>query len=123
METYRWEKLHEFRLLDLTAARRWMSASSVTFSLGTWSGDTEFWVIGHLDLHYPCAGHIKAQMRACLPEQYFTSEHMRDMARELFQRVGITHDETYEFLLVVPSRQRMLVQPEDRQGSTGRTLY
>lgn len=126
MEANRWEDLHEFPLLDLTAVRGWMSASSVTFWLrfnnGEPKGATELRVVGHLDLHHPCAGHTRARVRACLPERYFTVEHMRDMTRELFDRVGIPHDETYECLFVVPEKKMMLLQNVDRHGSTGRAI-
>ena len=119
-ETTRWERLGEFPLLDLIAERGFTSASSVTFHLGTkfvnWIGGTEFRVIGHVDLHHPCGGEVKARIRVCLPERYRSAEQMDALARELLERVGITNDETFELLLVVPAPPKMLLLHDKDRG-------
>jgi hypothetical protein len=137
MDTNRWKTGQEFVLLDLVAALEFKSASSLSFRLGT-KGDTlqlsdieepwvmgpglVFTVIGWVDAHHPCEGHIKARLRVCLPERYLEWEQMRDLVQRLFEQLGIPADETYEADFIAASRQTGIQQATDRQGMTDR-LY
>jgi hypothetical protein len=127
----------EFPLLDLVASLEFKSASSLSFRLGT-KGNTlklpdmdEPWVvgpgliftvIGWLDVHYPCDGHIKAHLRVCLPERYHEWQQMRELVNQVFEELGIPADETYEADFVAASRQTGIEQATDRDGMTDR-LY
>jgi hypothetical protein len=133
----RWQRGQEFSLLDLIAKLEFKSESSLSFKLGT-KGDTlllpgmeEPWVtgpgiiftlIGWVDIHYPCEEHVKAQLRICLPDKYHEHERMRDLVQQLFERLGIPADETYEAHFVAASRQTGIEQLRDRHGMTDR-LY
>jgi hypothetical protein len=135
MDTNQWRIGAELPLLDLLASLAFKSVSSLSFNLGT-KGDTlkladreepmflgtgiVFTVIGWLDVHYPCEGHIKAQLRVCLPDRYHQWERMRDLVRQVFDRLGIPADETYEAHFVVASKQTEIEQATDRHGMTDR---
>ena len=137
MGANRWQIGQEFVLLDLVAQLEFQSASSLSFHLGT-KGDTlhlpdreepwvmgpgmVFTVIGWVDVHHPCEGHIKTQLRICLPEKYHEPERMRGLVHQLFEQLGIPADETYEALFVAASRQTGIEQARDRNGMTDR-LY
>lgn len=137
MDTNRWQTGQEFALLDLVAVLEFKSASSLSFRLGT-KGDTlllpdmdETWVmgaeivftvIGWVDVHHPCEGHIKTRFRACLPERYLEWKLMRESVQQLFEQLGIPADETYEADFVAALRQTRIEQATDRQGMTDR-LY
>jgi hypothetical protein len=58
-----------FLVLDLTASFSFKSPGSISFDLGTLS-DGMFSVIGWVDVHHPCEGHIKAKFRVLLPARY-----------------------------------------------------
>lgn len=137
LDSSRWQTGQEFVLLDLIAALDFRSVSSLSFQLGT-KGDLllspgmeepwamgpgiVFTVIGWVDVHYPCEGHIKTQLRICLPEKYHQPEQMRELVQQLFQQLGIPDDETYEAHFVAASRQTGIEQATNRHGMTDR-LY
>jgi hypothetical protein len=137
LDTNRWQKGQEFALLDLVAALKFKSASSLSFELGTKGGDLwvpgmveprvigpgmVFTVIGWVDVHYPCEGHIKTQLRVCLPKRYHEPEQMRNLVQQLFKELGIPADETHEAEFVAASKQTGVEQATDRHGMTDR-LY
>lgn len=137
MDTELWEEGREFALLDLIAKLEFKSESSLSFRLGTkgdalqLSGMDEPWVtgpgmiftvLGWVDIHHPCEGHIKAQLRVCLPEKYLEWEPMRDLVHQLFDLLRIPADETYEADFVAASKQVGIEQATDRHGMTDR-LY
>jgi hypothetical protein len=137
MDTNRWQAGQEFVLLDLIASLKFKSASSLSFQLGT-KGDTlqlpdmdepwvmgpglVFTVMGWVDVHHPCEGHIKTRLRVCLPERYFEWQRMRDFVQRVFEQLGIPADETYEADFVAASKQMGIEQATDRHGMTDR-LY
>ena len=137
MDTSRWKAGDEFQILDLVASFAFKSASSLSFELGT-RGDSlmlpgmiepcatmpgrVFTVIGWLDVHHPCQGHIKAQVRVCLPDRYHEWQRMGELVREVFEHLGILPDETYEAHFVASSRQTRIEQARDRHGMVNR-LY
>jgi hypothetical protein len=81
-----------------------------------------FHVVGWADVHHPCAGHIRTQVRVCLPEEYLQWETMRDLVAQLFAEVGVPADETYEAHFVAASKRSSIEQATDRDGMTDR-LY
>ncbi len=126
-----------FPVLDLIASFRFKSPGSVSFDLGT-EGDTldfpsdgvsipvgprgVFNVIGWVDVHHPCEGHIKARLRVLLPARYHQWEQMKELVGRMFSALGIPADETYEADFVSADRQTGIEQATDRNGLTDR-LY
>src|SRR5262249_1737678 len=111
MNTARWKAADEFPLLALGASYDFRSGSTVSFSLGT-RGDSlkladmdepfvcgpglVFTVVGWADVHHSCDGHIKTQIRVCLPEEYHRWERMKELVDQLFAVLEIPGDETFE---------------------------
>src|SRR5262245_22660492 len=88
----------EFPILDLLARLAFKTDSSISFMLGQ-LGDTlnfadgesfevgpggVFKEIGGLDVHYPCEGHIKVQLRVVLPTKYHACDQMCKLVEEIF---------------------------------------
>ena len=129
MDTTRWQVRDEFRLLDLTASFAFKTPSSVSFDLGKY-GDvlnlsdgpiaigprSVFNVIGHVDVHYPCEGHIKAQVRFLLPLEYQDDDRMVRLVEQLFADLEIPGDETFEACFLPYGQTASLVQDTDRDG-------
>jgi hypothetical protein len=122
-----------FPVLDLLARFAFKSPGSISFHLGTESdtlslgGETiavhpgcVFNVIGWVDVHHPCEGHIKARLRVLLPARYHGWEQMRLLVEQVFSALGIPADETYEAHFVSADRQTGLEQATDRDGKTDR---
>ncbi len=116
-----------FDILDFKAQLDFFSQSSVGFHLGRSETTTirgvvlgpNFHVFGSLDVHYPCADHIKVRMRACLPQQHYQSQEQRlQIISAVFKALGIAEDETYELHFLHPSAQVAMTQPRDREGNT-----
>jgi hypothetical protein len=130
------------KVLDLFASVRFKTQSSVCFSLGrrgTWRAPTDgappsakpivlqdVWKeVGWADVHHPCEGHIKAQVRIVLPPEY-RAKVEGDVGRYVVLRilswVGIRADETYEARFHFGEEGVRLVQHVDRRGMTDRIV-
>jgi hypothetical protein len=107
----------KFAVLDLLASFEFKTATSVGFHLGR-SVPPAFFVVGLLEVHHPCEGHVKARLTVVLPEGYHPWERMRDLVQQAFAELGIPADETYEAHFVAPGRQSALLQHTDRDGVT-----
>ena len=53
------------------------------------SSGTMFKKIGWIDLHYPCVGHRRAFICACLPKQYLDFKFIKILETELFRAFEI----------------------------------
>lgn len=87
----------EFSFLDLIGTRTFRTSASISFHLGHKSdhiqysdGSRHFFgknrvfnVVGWLDVHYPCEGFHKLQIRCSLPDSYVRYESMRDLVFQL----------------------------------------
>ncbi len=107
----------EFTVLDLRTGFEFKTATSIGFHLGH-SRPRAFFVVGRLEVHHPCEGHVKARLTVVLPEEYHPAERMCDLVRQVFAELGIPADETYEAHFVAPGRQSALFQHTDRNGVT-----
>jgi hypothetical protein len=107
----------KFAALDLLASFEFKTATSVGFHLGH-SRPHGFFVVGLLEVHHPCEGHVKARLTVVLPEEYHPWERMRDLVQQVFTELSIPADETYEAHFVAPGRQSALFQHTDRNGIT-----
>jgi len=129
-----------FEVLDLSARFTFRSAGSISFDLGRYSdtlilpggnllgGDFimnagpggVFMVIGRVDVHHPCEGHIKTQLHVVLPAEYHLFEQMRVFVSEVFEALGIPSDETFEALFVSPEQKTGYENATDRKGLSDR---
>ena len=110
-----------WRALDMTAQLEFSSASSKSFTLERYSKSLcPTRQLGWIEIHHPCEGHIKAQIRASLPEEYQQPEKMREVVEHLLAHAGIPAGETYEAHFISPSGQVVIARPVDRNGYTDR---
>jgi hypothetical protein len=134
-----------FNVLDLRAELQFASPGSASFDLGTdgplrlsASADPDmdvlnrivddlnipaFHIVGWLDVHHPCDGHIKARLRVNLPAEYgrrLTHEARLSVVRDVFAAVGIPQDETYEASFFSGDDEMRIDQPVDRHGVSDR---
>ena len=136
MDTTRFQSRDtEFPVVDLVASLSAKTETSISFNLGRYSDVLElpedgtcisvgprgvFNVIGWLDVHHPCHGHIKTNVRVVLPNEYLEWESMRDIVHQVFSALSIPADETYEASFVSPDQQTGIEQATDREGMTDR---
>ena len=66
--------------------------SSVSFRIG--KGIVRGWV----DVHFPCAGHIKAHISGALREEDLEYDRTRKLVAGVMEQLKIPPDETYEAL-------------------------
>jgi hypothetical protein len=142
MDMSRFSKTNgQFSLLDLTAKVEFMSYSSLSFDIGRlsntlrlptdehdkevgFSGERLFVsiVIGWIDVHHPCDGHIKTQLRIRLPAEYHLVDQMKSIIHRIFEVLDIPLDETYEAVFFTCDRITGIEQATNREGMTDR-LY
>ena len=127
MDTTRWNDGDGFTVLDLVAEFQFKTVSSVSFQLGT-KGDIlhvpgmdEPWVLGEgrvfsvigwLDVHHPCEGFHRLQLRVGLPDRYATWESMRDLVPQVKAALGLPADESYQIVLAGLSKQTGMEEPQ-----------
>jgi hypothetical protein len=128
-----------FPVLDVFATFAFKTGTSVSFELGRFSdtlrlpggafGDDfsfkvgmcgVFRIVGRVDVHHPCEGHIKAQLHVVLPAEYHETERMERLVAEIFAALAIPADETFEALFVSPSQQTSCENATDREGMSDR---
>jgi hypothetical protein len=134
------DRFSGFQVLDLSARLDFRSATSISFSLGR-NSDTltlpgggfqgedfvmnvgagrAFYVVGRVDVHHPCEGHIKTQLLVVLPAEYHPSERVQEFVASVFEVLGIASDETFEALFVSPEQQTLHENATDREGMSDR---
>ena len=108
-----------FDVLDLQASFAFKSSSSICFDLGRLShaGGTVF---GDIQVHHPCAGHIKSFIYIHLPTRYRDSKSLIEIQKAAFRELGIPDDETYELFFYDAEDCLSIVQPVNREGITDR---
>lgn len=123
-----------FTILDLIAHFRFKSLSSTSFDLSTEADSFSFPdgtkipaprglvfnMVGSVDVHHPCDGHIKAIFRFVLPAQYHEYETMNELVRLMLAALQIPSDETYEAYFMSPEHRALIEQVTDRNGMTYR---
>ena len=129
-----------FRVFDLSARFAFRSATSVSFGLGRYGNILTlpgggfhgedfvmkvgaggvFNVVGRVDIHHPCEGHIKTQLQVVLPAEYHPFERMQEFVATVFEALGIPSDETFEALFVSPEQQTGYENATDREGMSDR---
>jgi hypothetical protein len=110
-----------WHVLDMTARLEFSTPASKSFSLERQSGSLcPNRQLGWVEIHHPCDGHIKARIRASLPQEYHQPEKMKQIVEVLFVQAGIPADETYEAHFVSPSAEVAINRPMDRNGYSDR---
>ena len=135
MDTARWKRGDEFTVLDLVAQCQFKSVSSLSFQLGTsvvresprlpemddmdeellnflLEGAGFFVVVGWLDVHHPCNGPHRLQLRVGLPDRYVCWESMRDLVPQVIAALQLPTDESYHVSLNRLSRQTSTEFPQ-----------
>lgn len=111
----------KFTFLDVTARLSFKTASSLSLSLERHSQSLcPTRQIGWIDLHHPCVGHIKTQIRISLPTEYHTPEKFEAIVAAIFAAAEIPTDETYEALVFAESSPMLMAQTVNREGITDR---
>src|SRR5262245_52991506 len=132
MDTSRWKKEDKFPVLDLVADFRFKSASSLSFDLAApitrdsprppelgdenldWlfdRGSTVLFVLGWLDVHHPCDGIHRLQLRVGLPDRYVSEESMRDLVPQVLTALGLPAEETFYLYLAGLSERTYAGRP------------
>ncbi len=112
-----------FCLFGVTARVAFKSQSSISFDLGRWSRTRlTFTHIGWIDVHHPCEGHIKTQLRIRIPAPYHVFEQMKLIIDLTLGALAIPLDETYEAVFISGDRETGIEQATNREGITDR-LY
>ncbi len=139
MDTARWKHGEAFSILDLIAQFEFRTSSSLSFQLGKsidrhsprlpemepgeeridgrdkWDFMLEsgsvFVVLGWLDVHHPCEGLHRLQLRVGLPDRYVCWESMRDLVPQVKAMLALPSDEPYCVLLAGLSKQTFTKEP------------
>lgn len=101
----------EFPVLDLVARLEFKSHSSISFGLSR-----KMWGKGWIDVHHPCDGLIKAQIRVQINDDYLTLDKMKAVIESIFDALRIPSDETYEAEFFRASAIVQIGQPLSRDG-------
>lgn len=110
-------------MLDLAARLSFRTESSLSFSLERHSKSLlPTRQIGWVDLHYPCDGHIKLQLRISLPSEYHTADSFRAVVAAVIAAAGVPADETYDAVLFGAAGVMQMVQSVNREGVTDRVF-
>jgi hypothetical protein len=111
---------HGFDVLDLSAKLAFKSETSIAFSIGrpfvTRSGPVGSVCVGWIDVHHPCDGHIKAQLRIRIPPEYHEFDKKKNVIRTVFGALSIPLDETYEATFFSSDNVQSVQQRTNRDG-------
>jgi hypothetical protein len=129
---------HGFDILDLKARFAFKTGTSISFDIGRWSntlrlpsaeGNEEFvWsedrpfvfnVVGWIDVHHPCDGHIKAQIRVGIPDEYHSFDRVKGIVETILKALEIPPDETYEATAFNCDNGMVIIQPIGPNGVPG----
>jgi hypothetical protein len=107
--------------LDLTARFNFKTTNSLSFTIERYSKSLlPVRQMGWFDLHYPCEGHIKLQIRVSLPSEYHADDKLDSIIAVVLSATEIPADETYEAYLFAETGTIISNQPVNREGYTNR---
>jgi hypothetical protein len=111
---------HGFDVLDLSAKLAFKSETSIAFSIGrpcvTRSGPVGSVCVGWIDVHHPCDGHIKAQLRVRVPAEYHDFDKKKIVIHTVFEALSIPLDETYLATFFSSDNVQCIEQRTNRDG-------
>jgi hypothetical protein len=108
-----------FSALDLSVRFKFKTQSSIGFKLATTQEQPV--IIGEMQIHHPCSGHIKAHIYIQLPEEYKNVKLLIPMIQVAFRELEIPSDETYELSYDDSMNGLLTDQPLNREGFTSHT--
>jgi hypothetical protein len=108
-----------FDALDLSMRFKFKSPSSIGFKFAT--KQAQHTIIGEMQIHQPCEGHIKARVYIQLPSEYKECKLLVQILEAAFRELGIPPDETYELSFDNSEDGLFTCQPLNREGLTDRT--
>ena len=103
-----------FSIGELKFSVSFWSATSISFDLQV--GVRHGWI----DVHFPCQGHIKTRIRCAVPTECVNASNIRELIPEIFRRLRIASDETFEAEFFKQNDAIRITQPVDRHGTTDR---
>jgi len=104
-----------FEALDLSVRFRFKSPSSIGFKLAPKEAHT---IIGELQVHHPCEGHIKARVYIQLPSEYKECKRLVPILEATFRELEIPLDETYELFFSDSENGLLMGETRNREGIT-----
>jgi hypothetical protein len=93
--------------------------TETSLSLSVQSDASQF-ARGWVDIHYPCNGSTKLQIRGTLADVDLNTETVREIIGNLLTLLGIPKNETYEAVFFKASRQIQMTQSNDNESMTDR---
>jgi hypothetical protein len=75
---------------------------------------------GWIDLHYPCEGHIKLQIRGSLAEDCLNPLVIQTLLPMIIKETGIDPATTYSAIFFKSSKEMHITQAVDENGMTDR---
>ena len=109
-----------FTYSHITARVEFKSPSSISFALGMYTHTRNFSHVGWIDVHHPCDGHIKTQLRIRITEKYLVFDQMKSIIQLTFDALGIPADETFEAHFIAGGQEMFIEEATDRTGMTDR---
>jgi hypothetical protein len=106
-----------FEVLDLRVRFKFKTPSSIGFNLAT----NQHTIIGEIQVHHPCVGHIKARVFIQLPSRYKEYNQIVPILEAAFRELEIPSDETWELSFDNSEDCIFTCQPLNREGLTDRT--
>lgn len=103
-----------FSVTGLELSCSFRTETSISFVIGGTYGK------GWIDVHYPCAGHLKVQIRGALPEHVLDRSKVLALIHELLDHLKIPRDETFDALFFEPVGIIGIQQTTNREGMTDR---
>jgi hypothetical protein len=76
--------------------------------------------LGWFDIHYPCPGHIRVQIRGMLPDSLLTPKNLLVLVSESFRWLHIPDGETWELSVCSAAKQVGMSNPVNAEGKTDR---
>ena len=111
---------HGFTVLDFSAKLAFKSETSISFSLGRPIASRDGCVGsisgGWIDVHHPCDGHVKTQLRIRIPAEYHDFHQEKRVIHTVFEALAIPLDETYEATFFSSDTMRCISQRTNREG-------
>jgi hypothetical protein len=75
---------------------------------------------GWVDVHFPCHGPVKVQIRGALPDECLETSWIRQLVPALFEYLKIPKEETFEATFFKPVNVVKIGQSTNQAGETDR---
>lgn len=85
-----------FRVLDLHATVAFKTAGSISYNLDKEKSGEPPRRLGWIDIHHPCEGPIRSQVRVIITQEYFDSNAMNTIVRTALTAIEVPTDGRFE---------------------------